>query len=240
MAQMINPEIERQGLWWAFHRHLIIEMFEWLRENLGDDYLVDLESQLLLVPRFSGQGRSVSPDVEVTLLSGAGAVTAGLMPTPALVEADEALAEVEQFSIQVRRADLPDLFDPFGSRVVTAVELVSPSNKGLTGSVDRRKFLAKRSDYLSSPVSYVEIDLLEAGDRSLPQAVEQLENYPYMAWASQTQRQTRHHWGWGWQEAESLPVITVPLDFPHVHSLDLGQCYRNALEKNRWDVRLAA
>jgi hypothetical protein len=235
----VESEIEQRGLWWAFHRHLIIEMFERLRAELGEDYLVDLESQVLLVPRFSGMARAVSPDVLVTPL-GATAVPAAsaLTPTPALLEADEALDEVEQLSVQIRRSDLPNPFDPFGSQVVTAVELTSPSNKGLAGSVDRQKFLAKRRDYLASPVSYVEIDLLAGGDRDLPLPVEQLESYPYMAWASQVQPQTRHHWGWGWQESKALPIITVPLDFPHIQPLDLGDCYRQAFTKNRWAARL--
>lgn len=240
METVVESEIEQRGLWWAFHRHLIIEMFERLRQELGEHYLVDLESQLLLVPRFSGASRAVSPDVQVTPLVGTAVPTASVLtPTPALLEADESLDEVEQFSVQIRRPDLPDPIDPFGSQVVTAVELTSPSNKGLTGSVDRQKFQAKRRDYLASPVSYVEIDLLMAGARDLPQPVQQLEEYPYMVWASQVQPQTRHHWGWGWQEGEALPIITIPLEFPHIHPLDLGACYRDAFAKNRWEMRLA-
>lgn len=224
-----------------FHRHLIVELFEWLRDRLGDAYLVDLESEVLLIPRLDGPGRSVSPDVGVTMLdtlpSDGGAVN--LIPSPAVLEVDEALDEVEQLAIQIRRRDLPDSLDPFGSRIVSVIELLSPSNKGTFGAADRRKFLAKRYDYLASPVSYTEIDLLQAGERNLPQAVESLEDYPYMIWASQAQRNTRHHWGWGWNTADPLPIIGVPLEHPHVHILDLGHCYGRAYDRNRWPLRLA-
>jgi hypothetical protein len=155
----IDPRVEQRGLWWSFHRHLIIEIFEQLRDTLGNTYLVDLETQVLLVPRFTGTARSVSPDVEVTVLSPTGeqARQADLEPTPALLEVDEALDEFEQYTIQIRRRDRPDPADPFGSEVVSVIEVVSPSNKGLTGTADRRKFLAKRRDYLASSVSYEEV-----------------------------------------------------------------------------------
>lgn len=236
----IDPRVEQRGLWWSFHRHLIIEIFEQLRDTLGDAYLVDLESQVLLVPRFTGTARSVSPDVEVTVLTPAGAQArqADLEPTPALLEVDEALDEFEQYTIQIRRRDRPDPTDPFGSEVVSVIEVVSPSNKGLTGTADRRKFLAKRRDYLASSVSYTEIDLLTEGDQDLPQAVARLHNYPYMVWASQVQAQTRHHWGWGWDQADHIPVVTLPLDYPHIYMLDLESRYGDAYERNRWALRL--
>jgi len=236
--QRVDSRIEQRGLWWTFHKHLIIELFQWLRERLGEAYLVDFESQVLLVPRYSGVVRSVSLDVEVSVLAPEDAGWAGLEPTPALLEVDEALDEFEQDTIYVRRRDQLDAADPFGSRVVSIIELLSPSNKGLMGSADRRKFLAKRQDYLASSVSYTEIDLLEAGERDLPQPVERLESYPYMVWASQVQVESRHHWGWGWRKDDPLPAVTLPLDYPHVHTLDLGHCYNLAFERNRWSLRL--
>jgi hypothetical protein len=240
--QTIDARIEQRGLWWAFHKHLIIEIFEWLREQLGDAYLVDLESQVILVPRSDERTRFVSPDVEVAVLEphdqGTRALT--LEPTPALLEVDEALDEVEQYAIQIRRRDLPDTVDVFGSQVIAVIELVSPANKGLTGTADRRKFLAKRRDYLASPVSYMEIDLLVEGERDLPQIVERLGDYRYMVWSSQVQKRSRHHWAWGWELTDTLPSVILPLEYPHIHTIDLGRCYAHAYERNHWLLRLKA
>jgi hypothetical protein len=240
MTQTVDPQIERQGLWWVFHKHLMVEMFEWLRQRLGDEYLVDFDSQVLLIPYAPGPVRSLLPDVSVAALAPARviAVPAGPEATPALLEVDEELTEVEQYSIHIRQRNQPDLLDPLGFQVVAVVELLSPSNKGQTGSADRRKFLAKRHSYLASPVSYTEIDLLMAGERDLPQPVEPLEAYPYMVWSSQVQTQARHYWGWGWETADPLPAITVPLDYPNVHTLDLAWCYQQAYVRNRWPLRL--
>ncbi len=239
--QAIDERIEQRGLWWVFHKHLIVEMFEQLRDQLGDAYLVDFESDLLLIPRLDGPSRPVTADVDVTLLAPAVATytPAALAPTPALLEADEALDEIEQRSIEVRRRDMPDPDDVFGSRVVAVIELLSPSNKGVYGAADRRKFLAKRRGYLSGPVSYIEIDLLREGERDLPRAVERLSQSPYLVWASQAQPRTRHHWGWGWGTADPLPAITLPLEYPHIHVFDLADCYARAHQRNRWPVRLS-
>src|SRR5205807_1111324 len=51
--------------------------------------------------------------------------------------------------------------DRVSRQVIAVVELLSPSNK-LPGE-NRRRYLAKRADLLSSPAHLVEIDLLRGG-----------------------------------------------------------------------------
>lgn len=235
----VDERIEQHGLWWAFHKHLVIELFESLREGLGDEYLVDLESELLLVPRVSA-ARPAAPDVALSQVAPPTPAPDEPTPvlTPALIEVDEEIMEFEQYSIQIRRRDFPDPADPFRMQVVAVLELLSPSNKGASGPRDRQKFLAKRQDYLSSPVSYTEIDLLRGGERDLPAALAVLADYPFIAWSSQVQQQVRHHWGWGWEADDPLPTIGLPLEYPRIHPLDLAACYRRAYERNHWDERL--
>jgi hypothetical protein len=50
-GEMIDQRIEQQGQWEKFHRHLIVAMFETLRDQLGDEYLVDFETEVLFIPR---------------------------------------------------------------------------------------------------------------------------------------------------------------------------------------------
>ncbi|MGH2536412.1 MAG: DUF4058 family protein [Candidatus Promineifilaceae bacterium] len=240
--QTIDERIEERALWESLHRHLIVEIFERLRDGLGHAYLVDFETTLYLVPRAGRHMRSVSADVDVTIVrpgspAGAGAAAT---PTPALLEVDEAFDEFERFAIQVRRRDMPDPEDALGMQVVSVLELVSPSNKGSYGANDRRKFLTKRADYLASSLSYVEVDLRRSGQRELPQPMAQLETSPYMIWASRAQLAARHHWGWGWHESERIPTITLPLGFPNVFPLGVAACYANAYLDNQWPVRLDA
>jgi hypothetical protein len=239
-AVTVDNRLERFGLWSVFHKHMILELFTALRDDLGDEYWVDMESEILLVPRPAGPARPVSPDVGVTRTDeGSSAAPSGTV-TPALLEVDEPIGEFEQSWIEIRRRDYPDRDDKLGYQVVGVVELVSPSNKGHFGERDLRKFLAKRRDYLLSTVSYMEIDLLLAGTRELPSAVEKLAEHPFSVWSSQVRERSRHYWAWGWDQNQPLPTVALPLDYPCVRSVDLGLCYQRAYEKNRWPSRLEA
>src|SRR5205823_4415760 len=60
-----------------------------------------------------------------------------------------------------------------GHKLITLIEIVSPSNK--RPGVDRRAYLRKQREVLDSDASLVEIDLLRAGERLLPNA--ELEAY---------------------------------------------------------------
>jgi len=238
-AVVVDARLERYGLWSVFHKHLIVELFTNLRDELGEDYWVDMESEILLVPRPAGPARPVAADVDVTKLGDQHRSTAPTAPvTPALLEVDEPIGEFEQSWIEIRRRDWPDRDDRIGSRIVGVVELVSPSNKGLFGERDLRKFLSKRRDYLLSTVSYTEIDFLVSGQRELPSPVEKLAEHSLIAWASQARERSRHYWAWGWGQNEPLPTIALPLDHPHTCSVDLAACYGRAYQTNRWPARL--
>jgi hypothetical protein len=233
--------VERFGLWSVFHKHFVVELFTYLRDELGDEYWIDIESEILLVPQPSGPARPVSPDVTIAQACNSlssGSSTSGV--TPALLEVDEAIGEFEQNWIEIRRRDWPDPGDSRGARVVAVLELLSPSNKGLFGERDFRKFVAKRRDYLLSTVSYTEVDVLMLGTRELPPAVNKVSTYAFFAWSSQVRERTRHHWVWGWNEDQPVPIITLPLDYPRLCPLDLAGCYQLAYETNHWLGRLSA
>ena len=235
----LDLRVEQYGLWSVFHKHLIVELFTSLRAELGDAYWVDMETEILLVPRPSGPARPVAPDANVSRIEhGRSSQEASIAATPALLEVDEPIGEFEQSWIEVRRRDWPDLDDRLGSRVVSVIEVLSPSNKGLFGERDLRKFLGKRRDYLLSTVSYLEIDLLVAGTRDLPSPVEKLAEHPSIAWSSQVQERSRHYWAWGWQQNDPLPSVVLPLDYPRVRSVDLRGYYQRAYETNQWTSRL--
>jgi hypothetical protein len=206
---------------------------------LGDAYWVDIETEILLIPRPSGPARPVAPDASVSRTEqGRSSQQPGIAATPALLEVDEPIGEFEQSWIEVRRRDWPDHDDRFGSRVVGVIEVLSPSNKGLCGERDLRKFLGKRRDYLLSTISYLEIDLLLAGARELPSPVEKLAEHPFVAWSSQVQERSRHYWAWGWQQNDPLPSVVLPLDYPNVRSVDLGGYYQRAYQTNHWTSRV--
>ena len=107
--------------------------------------------------------------------------------------------------VEVRDAD--------GGRVVTAVELLSPTNKVR----HRDAYLQKREAVLVSPTHLVEIDLLRAGSR-LP--VEGDPGTSYLVTVSVAERRPAAGlWGFGLRDP--LPAIPVPLDDGDAVALDL-------------------
>jgi len=88
---------------------------------------------------------------------------------------------------------------------VTAIELLSPSNK--TPGSDRTQYLAKRDRYLETGVNLVEIDLLRGGPR-LPLHPPPKGDYCVMV----SRAVDRPNVGvWPIQLRETLPTIPIPL-----------------------------
>jgi hypothetical protein len=116
-------------------------------------------------------------------------------------------------------------------QLVTVIELLSPSNK-VRGD-DREQYLAKRSQLLSSPVHFVEIDLLRGAPR-LP-----LRNMPecsYYAMVSRVEQRPRAG-VWPVRLSERLPVIPVPVRAPDADArLDLQGVLHRVYDAARYQT----
>lgn len=119
-----------------------------------------------------------------------------------------------------------------GHRVVTTIEILSPSNK--RAGEGQRLYLQKRADMWRGGVNTVEIDLLRGGERPLPvdpRRVPATHRTPYQVWiwrASDPNRIAIY----GAPLRERLPAIPLPLRSADADVLVdlqpiLGQCYRN-------------
>ena len=111
-----------------------------------------------------------------------------------------------------------EIRDRQNMRVVTVIELLSPSNK--QPGPDREQYVAKRAQLLQSSVHFVELDLLRGGPR-MP-----MENLPpcdYYALVSRAD-QRPHGDVWPIHLRDRLPVVPIPLTAPHGDArLDLKQ-----------------
>ena len=120
----------------------------------------------------AGTARRIVPDVAV--IKPRDAPTA---PVTATVSARRATisASVEVIvASETLRHQVVEIRDASrGHKLITLIEIVSPSNK--RPGVDRRAYLRKQREILESDASLVEIDLLRAGERLLPNA--ELEAY---------------------------------------------------------------
>jgi hypothetical protein len=119
-------------------------------------------------------------------------------------------------------------------RLVTLIELLSPSNK--VPGADRDAFLRKQRDVFSSDAHWVEIDFLSEGKRvgghPSVDAHCRARGYDYVVVVSRSDRRAPldlEVFGFGLRDP--LPVIAVPLRVPDPDvSLDLGAAFRRAYE----------
>jgi len=126
-----------------------------------------------------------------------------------------------------------EIIDSTSRVVVAVIEVLSPTNKPGTGA---EEFDRKRQDAMASPVHWLEIDLLRAGER-----------FQYVAgWSDYAVVLKRglppdHQPVGGDDELEvwyfgvrdPLPVVAVPLRPPHADvALDLGAVLATAYERH--------
>lgn len=119
------------------------------------------------------------------------------------------------------------------SHVITAIELISPSNKASEEAASA--WQRKRQEYLAGDINVVEIDLVRGGVHLMPAAPPPPDRTVF--WAAVTR--ASHPWKHGifWMPLrEPLPAIAIPLramdeDVP----LDLQALVNECYEKGRYE-----
>ncbi|MBX3439357.1 MAG: DUF4058 family protein, partial [Planctomycetaceae bacterium] len=223
----MDPFIESQD-WEGFHMSIIPVFRELLIPSLRPAYICQVQKYVYLMTDEEEIRRHLAPDVNVAIddlpfQSTDGGQVATLAPV--MLALPEPL-ELEQPFLVIRATD--------GREIVTVIELLSPWNKMKTEGL--AEYLTKRQEYLHSPASVMEIDLLCGGTRlpcrgPLPGG----DYYCYVSRAGQ-----RPHVGvYSWTMSDRLPVIPVPLlpedgDVP----LDLQAAFDLVYERSGYDYSL--
>jgi hypothetical protein len=143
-----------------------------------------------------------------------------------LIEIDEPYELFSRYALIIRRSP--------HNRVVAAVEMLSPTNKGLASRADRDKYLLKRDSFAEAGVNFLEIDALIRGERLLPDSLGALADYERNAWTALYHGDSRRLRGYGWNTNQRIPVIRWEVEVGVEALIDLDQTARTALELNRW------
>jgi hypothetical protein len=202
----IDPFLEDQGYWEEFHWKYINYMQEALAERVPDNYEVRIGERLsLLYEPDLTPDRKIVPDVAVLQSSGASRVTTVSSGTATLEPVLLALPryqleEVIEQRIEIRR--FPD------RELVTAIELLSPSNKQPPGD---RLYYKKRLELIHQQVHLVELDFLMGGKR-LPME-DELPAGDYYAFVSRADRRFYAE-TYVWTIRDSLPPVPIPIKSP--------------------------
>jgi hypothetical protein len=170
----MDPYLEAPDIWPDLHEALAGEMRAELNLLLPQPYYARLEvrPEVGIVDN-EGVSRRIVPDVTV-IRQTSDAPTAAATVTISERRATISASVEVTIAAEPLRHQVVEIRDPSrGHKLITLIEIVSPSNK--RAGVDRRAYLRKQREILESDASLVEIDLLRAGERLLPNA--ELEAY---------------------------------------------------------------
>ena len=182
----MNPYLEQDDAWHSFHERFCTRLADELVAATGPRYLVKLDENVYVHELASGERRVVAASCPVTV-----------------APAHQAFAclDIEPLSyVEVR--------DARSRRLITVVELLSPTNKS-PGS-DRDQYLAKRARLMAQGVNLVEIDLLRGGPRMPMEGVPMCDYLVMVARPADWPRAGI----WPVRLREPLPTIPVPLAEP--------------------------
>ena len=173
----------------------------------------------------------VLPDVSIVTAPAAvpmtGSTAGSGEVTSAVIEAEEIWETETHYSLVIRRE--PE------NQVIAAMEMLSPSNKGLGNRLDRERHLRKRAEYLDAGINLLELDALRHGKRDLPQPLTELARFDRIAWMAYHLEGRRKYRGWGWNAIDPLPQIDWQVDSKQTPILDLGRTLEAAADFNRWN-----
>jgi hypothetical protein len=210
----MDPFIEVSGLWEDFHTHLVEKIYESLADAAPEHYLVRSGERfyVVLVEEEEKTSYPFVPDIGITdeerrtkrkRKSGR---TAVLKPAPGIEP-----ISMRAFIEEEHREVFVEIYEARAQqRLVTCIEVLSPSNKR-SNTPGWDVYQRKRQSLLLEGVNLVEIDFLRAGQR-----MPMLDPWPDCEYTLLVARANKGHrcQVWPIPLACPLPTIPVPLAKP--------------------------
>jgi hypothetical protein len=209
----MDPYIEACGLWEVFHTNFISHIAIQLADVAPERYVVRTgeRSYLVLVQSEEKASYPFLPDVSITTSRGRkkGGKKGGTAVAEPVRESKPHV--LRAFIEDEHREGFVEIYETGPEmRLVTAIEVLSPSNKR-PNSEGWDLYQRKRQSLLLSNVNLVEMDLLRGGQR-MPM-LDPWPNSPYVLMVARARKaQTCHAWEGHFQHP--LPTIPIPLVKP--------------------------
>jgi len=229
----MDPYLEAPAFWSGFHLRLIAAISTELNRHLPERYYAEIDEYVWLHTEDDGTELLGKPDVFVPDKNGSHTKTRGGQPNSAAVLAPP--VDVTMPRAKKRKQRFVKIVAADHQTVVTVIEILSPTNK--VTSEGRKKYLEKRNEYLGSTTSFVELDLLRAGERmamgrpSPPDA----DYYFFVCRGGKYPKAQV----WPFTVRDPIPAFPVPLgpkdaDVP----LNLQYCMAEIYDSSRYGMRI--
>lgn len=197
----MDPYVERPAIWADFHDRLITFLCSALRPMLKPKYAALTQDRLYLVEA----ERPVYPDVAVVRSP----FPASNSTAAAVLEPD-APTVFELWRDEVREPVIHIVEPAAENRIVTSIEVLSPSNK--TPGEGRREYLLKREELWRAGVNLVEIDLLRGGAPLVRLSDERMKTLkPWHYLVAVTRRWPSRQEMYEMLLQKPLPKVAIPL-----------------------------
>lgn len=225
----MDPYIERDE-WEDFHTRLMTTIGDRISPAIRPGYIARVERRVYIDdPDISPDPSFRQADVAVVESEswGVNEPTAAVATAPAVSCTVPLPTERRESFLTVRHTR-------DRSRIVTIIEVLSPSNKR-AGSEGIRQYLRKRRDVLQSDAHLVEIDLLLGGTRP------PIDDRPPGDYFVMTGRRGRRPQVdvVAWSLMDRLPTIAVPLTAPDPDvPLDLQAAFASVYENAGYDLSI--
>jgi len=201
----MNPYIERPELWNDFHNTFIPAVREFLAPQIQPHYFIRIEENLFIQEPGSHERFLLGkPDISVHP-TGRGKPRTPTNGVAVLAPASVGMPEI----VEDERLPYLEIRDRVRNKVVTILELLSPSNKA-TG-VNRDQYRAKVSRILASSTNFVEIDLLRGGPRMPWERLPDCDYYALVSRPAERNSDDPHAGLWPLRLRDTLPTIPIPL-----------------------------
>lgn len=198
----MDPYLENPALWPELHGGLVWRIHEALNAVLPERYTAHVDRYVWFEEAGGEQRvRGGVPDVYVEDRAGAAGDSVAVLAAPRT----GLLPAVQREGHRYVR-----IVDRNARRVVTVLELLSPSNK--EPSTDRDAYLLKRTEYFATRTNLVELDLLRSGRRmplTLSEGEAPASDYLFVV-CQAISFPSAGVWDFGVRDP--IPPIPIPLD----------------------------
>ncbi len=200
----MDPYLESVVLWGGVHLRFITYLSDKLNALMPPTYIANIGERVYVEP----VDRNILPDVWLTKKRH----TSGKRNGKALAALADDPWEFELVPEEIHEAYIEIQEVTGRKRIVTSIEVLSPTNK-LAGGEGRGQYLQKQREVLTSKTHLLEMDLLRHGHHTVAVPAYRLQRrglWDYLVCLSRG-NDREHRQVWAFTLKQRLPRIRVPL-----------------------------